>query len=132
MSIFTNYAQRAGEIEFQNGAKAIVRQATNGFLYVVQTHDKNGDLLPQFALSADSSGIFSGGPTSEPTGLWIPQNHLAFDFVKTQIEFIQNSEPVLSPESIAAGATLEDTTNATDTDKANIAIINQLRSLLGV
>lgn len=96
MSVYTNYWFRLGEIEFANGAKAIVRHATNGFLYLVQTHDSSGSLLAAFTLTPNGNGVFSGGPTVEPIGLWVPQTHPALAFAKGQIDEITDAKTVLT------------------------------------
>lgn len=96
MSVYTDYWLRHGEIEFSNGAKAIVRHATNGFLYLVQTHNSSGSLLAAFTLTPDGNGVFSGGPTVEPVGLWVPQTHPALDYAKINVNGISEAKTILT------------------------------------
>jgi len=129
---FANFLLSKRTKSLGNGAEFVFREVVGGVAHVVQTKlptANGGGDVPGFVISSDN-GIYS--TSSNGVGFYLTLSHSAFDPDYAEWQSTLEIEPQLSPESISAGATLQDLTNATDADRANVLAIYTLKSILSM
>lgn len=104
---------------------------SNNQVAFMPTHDKTGATLPATDLMHNAPVVPNANTPNNAK--FVPVSAEPFDALWAEYNAtvaVLAEAPVLSDESIAAGATLADMANATDADKQHIRIIQQLRAAL--
>jgi hypothetical protein len=138
MIAFKNFLGAVGAFTKQDapleGARFAFREIWAGNAIVEQTHYptnvSGGGLVPRYSFAVDG-GLVSNADTSMNL-IKLSLNDSVLDYLRTQWQATLAIEPQLSPESVSAEATLSDMTNATATDKENVAAIQTLKSILSM
>lgn len=129
MRAFSNFLRAKRGKSGPGLSQFVFRNFDSGVARLVQTKLTDGSDVPDFIIS-QTGGLFSTESTAQ--GFFLNLDHAQFDADYADFQTSLAVEPVLSPESVAAGATIGDMTNATATDQANVSAILTLKAVLSM